>query len=98
MRHDDAERAVVQSPRGYRIFAVRHPSNRRDAGIEGRRRDLSASLERHDAMLHIEKQPVETRCSHGLGDFDAARQAHANAKRQAALFESFTGDIADGGH
>src|SRR6516225_2370680 len=37
MRHDDAERAIVQRSRGDRVFAVRHARDRRDAGIERRR-------------------------------------------------------------
>src|SRR6516165_6907933 len=48
-------------------------------------------------MLHVEKQPVEAGHRHGLGDLDAARDAHADAERQLALFELFAGDVADGG-
>ena len=97
MRHDDAERAIVQGPRGDRVFAVRHARDRRDAGIECRGRDLRAGLERHHAVLHVEKQPVEAGRRHRLGDLDAARDAHADAERQLALFELLAGDIADGG-
>src|SRR6516162_8792159 len=55
MRHDDAERAIVQGTSGDCILPVRHPRDRRDAGVERRGRDLRASLERHDAVLHVEK-------------------------------------------
>jgi hypothetical protein len=49
-------------------------------------------------LLHVEKQPIETSDRHGLGDLDAAGDAHADAERQLALFELFAGDVADGGH
>ncbi len=76
MRHYDAERAIVERPCGDGIFAVGHARDRRDAGIERGGRDLRAGFERHDAMLHVEKQPVEAGDRHCLGDLDAARHAH----------------------
>src|SRR3954453_12645336 len=97
MRHDDAEHAIVERARRDRIFAVRHARDRRDAGIERRGRDLRAAFERHDAVLHVEEQPVEPGHRHRLGDLDAARHADADAERQLALFELLAGNIADGG-
>ena len=44
MRHHDAEHAVVERPRRDRVFAVGHPRDRGDAGVERRRRDLRAGL------------------------------------------------------
>ena len=38
--------------------------------------------ERHDAVLHVEKQPVEPGRRHRLGDLDAAGHANADAERQ----------------
>jgi hypothetical protein len=46
MRHDDAERAIIERPGGDRVLTVRHPRDRRDAGIECGGRDLRAGLER----------------------------------------------------
>src|SRR5207302_3970018 len=53
---------------------------------------------RHDAMLHVEEQPVEPGDRHRLGNLDAAAQADADAERQLALFELVAGNVADGGH
>ena len=97
MWHDDAECAIVQGARGDRVLAIRHTRYRRDARIERRCRYLRASLERHHAVRHVEKQPVETGDRHGFGNLNAARDANADAKRQLASFELFVGDIADGG-
>ena len=44
--------AIAYSPFG-------HARDRRDAGVERGGRDLRAGFERHHAMLHVEKQPVE---------------------------------------
>src|SRR6516162_9635434 len=54
MRHDDTQRAIVECPRGDRIFAVRPARDRRDAGVERGYRDLGAGFERHDTVLHVE--------------------------------------------
>jgi hypothetical protein len=43
-------------------------------------RYLRAGLERHDTVLHIEKQPIEAGYRHCLGDLDAARHAHPDAE------------------
>ena len=84
MRHHDAERAVVEQPRGERILALGHPHDRRDAGVERRDRELRGGLDRHRAVLEIEKQPVEARRLHRLGDLDRAGGAHPEAERDLA--------------
>ena len=98
MRHDDAERAIVERARRDRVFAVGHAGDRGDPGVERGGRDLRAGLQRHDAMLHVEKQPVEPGDRHRLGDLDAARHADADPERQFAGFKLLAGDIADSGH
>src|SRR5271165_1486082 len=95
MRHNNTERAIVEGPRGDRVLAVGYAGNWRNARVERSRRYLRAGFERHDAMLHVEKQPIEAGYRHGFGDLDAARHAHANPERQLTLFELFACDIAD---
>src|SRR5438874_160807 len=57
-----------------------------------------AGFERHDAVFHIEKQPVEAGDRHGLRDLDAAGHADADTERELSLFELLAGDVADGTH
>jgi hypothetical protein len=46
------------------------------------RRSISARrLERHHAMLHIEKQPIAASDRYGLGDLDVARPSAAGARQ-----------------
>jgi len=42
--------------------------------------DLRAGFERHDAVFHVEKQPIEAGDGHCLGDFDTAGHAHPDAQ------------------
>src|SRR2546430_6862135 len=53
-------------------YSLGDARDRRDTGVERRGGDLRTSFERHDAVFHIEKQPVEAGDRHGLRDLDAA--------------------------
>src|SRR5712671_1567912 len=98
MRHHNPERAIVEGAGRDRVFAIGDARDRRDTGVERRGRDLRTSFERHDAVFHVKKQPVEAGDRHGLRDLDAAGHADADTERELSLFELLAGDVADGTH
>ena len=95
MRHDDAERAVVEQARRDRILAVRNAHDRRDPGIERRERDLRRRFDRKRAVLEIDEQPVVAGARHRLGDLDRPHDPDADAERQFAPLELFPRNVAN---
>ena len=87
MRHHHAKGAVVEQARGERMVAARHAHQRCDARIEAGDRKCGGGLNRHGAVLEVEKQPVEARCPHRLGDFDRARDPDAEPERHLAVLQ-----------
>ena len=79
MRHDDAPAAAVERTRRHVDLAMRHAHDRRDAGIERRDRNLRASIERHRAMLEIDKQPIPAAAFHDAADLGTARETQSHA-------------------
>jgi hypothetical protein len=84
MRHHDPQRAIIQRSGCNRILPVRDTSDGGDTGVQRGGGDLGTGLKRHDAVLHIEEQPVEPGGGHRLGDFHAAGHADADPEGQMA--------------
>ena len=87
MRHDHAERAVVERARALVERAGADAHDRRDAGRQRGDADLRRVMRRYRAMLHVDEQPVVVGRRRDHPGRAGAQMVHAEAERELVVLQ-----------
>ena len=98
MRHDHAERAIVEAARAFIERACADAHDWRDAGRQRRDAELRRLVRRNRAVLHVDEQPVVAGRGREHRGTGGAQVMHAEAERKLAALEFLFCGVLDHRH